>query len=317
MEKNEKVSEGISINNLHNENEEYTDFEYDDIEGVYDYNIQQNLYPPNAQNNSNNADNESQSSEYTKESTYSNTSNEINDNVEIIHEENQAQQNILDTVVEDLEGEINDLESLVESIENNIENEIDEFNTINDEIDNTIQQMDDTMDNDITPIKRNRRPPTLYEPSFKNKTYNTIDEITFVQILSKVFNQMSFKKGIKLFGQKAIDAMDKELQQMHMRNSFIPKKRSQLTQKQWSSRCEAVNLIKEKKGGIIKGRCCADGRNQRNYISREESASPTAATEAVLLTGAIEAKKGATSSPSTFQMLSFRRISKTSTNESF
>ena len=36
---------------------------------------------------------------------------------------------------------------------------------------------------------------------------------------------MSFKKGIKLFGQKAIDAMDKELQQMHMRNSFIPKKK--------------------------------------------------------------------------------------------
>ena len=72
---NEKVPEGVSINNLHNE-DEYIDFEYDDIEGVYDYNIQQNLYPQNAQNTSNNAKDESQ----LNESTYLNQSNNSNDN---------------------------------------------------------------------------------------------------------------------------------------------------------------------------------------------------------------------------------------------
>ena len=142
------------------------------------------------------------------------------------HINTNKHQNNLDTVVEELEGDINNLESLVKSIENNMENEINDFNNINDEIDDTIQRIDDTYDLDNTPVKRNRQPPILYEPSFKNKIYNTINKNTFVQILSKVFNQMSFKAGIKMFGQKAIDAMDKELQQLHMRNSFIPKKKN-------------------------------------------------------------------------------------------
>ena len=36
---------------------------------------------------------------------------------------------------------------------------------------------------------------------------------------------------------------------------------------------------------------CADGRVQRKYISKEESASPTATTESVFLTEVIEAKE--------------------------
>ena len=50
--------------------------------------------------------------------------------------------------------------------------------------------------------------------------------------------------------------------------------------------------MKEKKSGEVKGRTCADGRNQRNCITKEESASPTASTESVTLTGAMEAEEG-------------------------
>lgn len=119
----------------------------------------------------------------------------------------------------------------------------------------------------------------------------SIDETTFVQVLAKVFQQMSLNKGIKKHGEKAIKGITKELRQMHLRDSFIPKKRNELTKKQWQSACEAVNLIKEKKSGEIKGRTCADRRVQRKYISKEESASPTAATESIFLTGVIEAKE--------------------------
>ena len=96
---------------------------------------------------------------------------------------------------------------------------------------------------------------------------------------------------IEKHGSKAIEGMTKELRQLHLRESFIPKYKRDLTPEQWKNKCEAVNLIKEKSDGTIKGRCCADGRQQRKWITKEESASPTAATESVLLTGIIEAKE--------------------------
>ena len=85
--------------------------------------------------------------------------------------------------------------------------------------------------------------------------------------------------------------MKKELGQMHMRDSFVPKLKNKLNQKQSKNMCEAVNSMKQKKDGKTKGRTCADGRKQQNHISEEESASPTAHTESVITTGVTEAKE--------------------------
>ena len=84
------------------------------------------------------------------------------------------------------------------------------------------------------------------------------DEITFVQVLQKVFQQMSLGKGIKMFGDRAKEGMKKELRQMHLRDSFIPRMRNTISAEQWKNRCEAVNLIKEKKSDKINGQCSAD-----------------------------------------------------------
>ena len=35
-----------------------------------------------------------------------------------------------------------------------------------------------------------------------------------------------------------------------------------------------INLIKEKRNGVLKGRTVADGRGQRGYVTREEATSP-------------------------------------------
>ena len=198
-------------------------------------------------------------------------------------------------MVEELEG---DIESIAASIEHSMENAMEDFRRMDNDVSEKINKLNEEFSNDETPIKRNRKAPETYEPSFKNKIYTSIndenikvDEVTFTQVLNKVFQQMSLKAGIKKYGERAIDGMTKELRQMHMRDSFISRKKSELTLSEWRSRCEAVNLIKEKKSGEIKGRCCADGRNQRAYITKEESASPTAATEAVILTSLIEAKE--------------------------
>jgi len=43
-----------------------------------------------------------------------------------------------------------------------------------------------------------------------------------------------------------------------------------------------VNLIKIKRCGKVKGRTCADGNVQRNYVPREEASSPTLSNEALM-----------------------------------
>ena len=50
-----------------------------------------------------------------------------------------------------------------------------------------------------------------------------------------------------------------------------------------------INLIKEKRCGKIKGRTCADGRLQRKLYERSETSSPTASSDAIMLTLVIDA----------------------------
>ena len=48
-------------------------------------------------------------------------------------------------------------------------------------------------------------------------------------------------------------------------------------------------FLKEKRCGTIKGRGCADGRSQRGHLTKEETSSPTVATESLILTCVIDA----------------------------
>ena len=113
-----------------------------------------------------------------------------------------------------------------------------------------------------------------------------------------MFTQMSAHKGIKLFGEKAISAMFKELKQLN--DGVVPGKPviepipfCNLTERDKKESLEAVNLIAQKRCGKIKGRTCANGSRQRKYISTEESfASPTASLEAILSTLMIDAYEG-------------------------
>ena len=57
--------------------------------------------------------------------------------------------------------------------------------------------------------------------------------------------QISLKAGIKKFGDGAINAIKKEINHMHLQDSFIPKQKLELTKKQLQNVCEVVNLIKK------------------------------------------------------------------------
>ena len=100
--------------------------------------------------------------------------------------------------------------------------------------------------------------------------------------------QMNARKGIKLFKEKGIAAMIKEFTQLDQgafpgKPVVEPLYADSLTEKEIKMAMEAVNILKEKRNGIIKGRTCANGSRQRRYLKPEDSvSSPTVSTEGII-----------------------------------
>ena len=80
---------------------------------------------------------------------------------------------------------------------------------------------------------------------------------------SIAMTQHSMKKGVKLFGQSGVDAILKELKQLHDRKVLMPKVVSELTAEEKKAALEYLMILKRKRGGTAKGRGFADGRKQR------------------------------------------------------
>ena len=55
---------------------------------------------------------------------------------------------------------------------------------------------------------------------------------------------------------------------------------------------ESIRFLTEKRDGEVKGRTVYNGKPTREWLSREETASPTASTESIFLTTVIDAKEG-------------------------
>ena len=100
--------------------------------------------------------------------------------------------------------------------------------------------------------------------------------------------QYSVKQGLKIFGDRGVEAVLQELRQLHNRKVIIPVKASDLTPEQRKSALSYLTFLKEKRCGKVKGRGCADGRKQRAQFKKDEVSSPTAAIESVILTAAID-----------------------------
>ena len=62
-----------------------------------------------------------------------------------------------------------------------------------------------------------------------------------------------------------------------------------LTPREKKRAMETLTFLVEKRDGRTKSRTCANGSVQRGWMNREESSSPTAALESVMITGVINA----------------------------
>ena len=101
--------------------------------------------------------------------------------------------------------------------------------------------------------------------------------------------QMPMKKGIKLFGNKGVAAVKVEIQQLHDRGVLRAVHKTDLSWNEVQQALGYLMFLKRKRCGKIKGQGCADGRKQRAYIDKEDSASPTVATDSVFITAVIDA----------------------------
>ena len=79
------------------------------------------------------------------------------------------------------------------------------------------------------------------------------------------------------------------MKQLHEMGVLRPVKKEDLTPDERHKVLHYLMFLKQKKNGKIKGRGCADGRPQRNYIPKEDTASPTVSLEGLFLSCMIDA----------------------------
>jgi hypothetical protein len=143
------------------------------------------------------------------------------------------------------------------------------------------------------------RKPRSYDHQYKiEDSMATFDAsnllATFEHPLGEVFvtEQMFYRKGLKVFGKRGAEAVVSELRQLHQLTTVSPEHHYHLTPERKAKALKYLMFLKEKRSGTVKGRGCADGRPQQDYLTKEDTSAPTVSTEALFLTSAVDAHEG-------------------------
>jgi len=87
-------------------------------------------------------------------------------------------------------------------------------------------------------------------------------------------------RGLKKFGRRGNDASSKEMKQLHHRNCFALRHINEITQVRegelWMHLCHSQRI---KKGWIL-----YNGKGTREWVSKDDLASPTAYVESIIIT---------------------------------
>jgi hypothetical protein len=117
-----------------------------------------------------------------------------------------------------------------------------------------------------------------------------VDDHVVMHLLGVIMaQQYSIQKGIKLFGDEGRKSVSKELQQLHDMHTYEPVHAHELTREQRLEALSSLMFMTQKRCGKVKNRACVNGSKQREWIKKEDAASPTVMTDSVMLTSLIEA----------------------------
>ena len=102
--------------------------------------------------------------------------------------------------------------------------------------------------------------------------------------------QYIVQRGLKKFGERGEAAATKEMNQLHRRNCFTPIDVATMTDEERRKSVDALMFLGEKRDKSIKGRMVYNGKPTREWLSRVDATSPTAALESIMLTAIVDAK---------------------------
>jgi hypothetical protein len=133
-----------------------------------------------------------------------------------------------------------------------------------------------------------------YDPMIAGVAARFIDEVNEVALMNghQFGQQYIVQKGLKKFGKRGKDATLKELRQLHDRVCFEPVGVSSLSANEKKKAQEALLFLNEKRDGSVKGRMVYNGKPTREWLSKEDNASPTVSLESLFLTAIVDAKEG-------------------------
>ena len=83
------------------------------------------------------------------------------------------------------------------------------------------------------------------------------------------------EKGLNIFKERGEKSVYKEMKQLNNRICYLPLKVDKITTEEKVKVQDTIVLLTEKKDGTFKARSVYNGKDTRNWISREDSASLT------------------------------------------
>ena len=98
-------------------------------------------------------------------------------------------------------------------------------------------------------------------------------------------------KGLKKFGDRGEVATYNELEQLHKRTCFSPIHIADMTKEEKRKAQAALLFLTENRTGNVKGRLVYNGKPTRDWMSHEDTSSPTATQEGIFLTAVVDAKE--------------------------
>ena len=98
-----------------------------------------------------------------------------------------------------------------------------------------------------------------------------------------LLTQYRIKKGLEVFKTEGIDAVLKQLKQMHALEVVDPLHRSKVTNDMLTKALKYLMFSIHKRTGTVKGCGCADRHKQKAYAKKEDAAAQTFALQVLLL----------------------------------
>ena len=129
----------------------------------------------------------------------------------------------------------------------------------------------------------------ILQDSVSHMQGNGDTQLVFKHLVGIIMTQMSAKAGIKKHGKEAVTALFNIFLQLDDKTVFEGVMVATLSRIKKRRALRAINLIKEKRSGKLKGRTVAYGSVQRDLYTKEETVSSTISNDALILTILVDA----------------------------